>query len=498
MTGSNSTRRGPRLTLRPLADFGADRHASWLELFFDLIFVLVVSQVALELSNDLTVTGFLRFVLLFILPWWAWVGYTFYADRFESDRDVVYRLMMIGGMMAVAALAVNVHGAFHGRALAFVMSYVAVRAVLLLLYARTWFHVHLARELSAAYMKGGSLSIAIWLGSLLVPEPARYWLWAAGVLVDLLTPLVSRRALLRTPYDASHIPERFGLFTIIVIGDTVIAATNGMSTTEWQTASVLAAACGFAITAALWWVYFEFIETCGVANWRKPGQPYIFAHLPVVLGLTVAGVGLRHITAEALTGTLTEGTRWSLAGGIAIYLASLLTIRVVSGKPKLTGMRVAVAGVAVAIAAFGEGLSPLALVGTLLLLLVLQIALETSWPAIAHASDGAPEPDAAERAIGPNIPMRECRHVELIDAVTPSADGCEECLALGERWVEARLCLICGHVGCCDTSKNRHAWKHFQETGHPLIESFEPGNKWQWCYIDETYHRVSSRSEQES
>jgi uncharacterized UBP type Zn finger protein len=77
-----------------------------------------------------------------------------------------------------------------------------------------------------------------------------------------------------------------------------------------------------------------------------------------------------------------------------------------------------------------------------------------------------------------------CSHVSLIQEVTPSAEGCEECLQLGHSWVHLRLCLTCGHVGCCDNSKNKHATAHFHETGHPIIESFEPGETWRWCYVD--------------
>jgi uncharacterized UBP type Zn finger protein len=78
-----------------------------------------------------------------------------------------------------------------------------------------------------------------------------------------------------------------------------------------------------------------------------------------------------------------------------------------------------------------------------------------------------------------------CQHLDQIRDVTPSADGCEECLATGDRWVHLRLCLECGHVGCCDSSKNKHATKHYQATQHPIIQSFEPGENWRWCYVDE-------------
>jgi uncharacterized UBP type Zn finger protein len=68
--------------------------------------------------------------------------------------------------------------------------------------------------------------------------------------------------------------------------------------------------------------------------------------------------------------------------------------------------------------------------------------------------------------------------------VAPKTQGCEECLQTGERWVQLRLCLKCGHVGCCDSSKNRHATAHFEATGHPIIQTLEPGESWRWCYVD--------------
>lgn len=83
---------------------------------------------------------------------------------------------------------------------------------------------------------------------------------------------------------------------------------------------------------------------------------------------------------------------------------------------------------------------------------------------------------------------QSCTHLDQIDKdVQPNTpEGCAECLRMGDRWVHLRLCLTCGHVGCCDNSKNKHATKHFHETGHPIIMSFEPGEDWMWCYVDET------------
>jgi uncharacterized UBP type Zn finger protein len=79
----------------------------------------------------------------------------------------------------------------------------------------------------------------------------------------------------------------------------------------------------------------------------------------------------------------------------------------------------------------------------------------------------------------------ECTHLNQIRKVKPSANGCEECLKIGSTWVHLRMCLECGHVGCCDSSPNKHATKHFHKTKHPIMRSVEPGESWGWCYIDE-------------
>lgn len=81
--------------------------------------------------------------------------------------------------------------------------------------------------------------------------------------------------------------------------------------------------------------------------------------------------------------------------------------------------------------------------------------------------------------------MENCTHLDHIKDVKPSAGGCEECLKSGDEWVHLRMCLECGHTGCCDSSKNRHATKHFQATGHPIMRSIQPGEDWKWCYADE-------------
>ena len=83
-----------------------------------------------------------------------------------------------------------------------------------------------------------------------------------------------------------------------------------------------------------------------------------------------------------------------------------------------------------------------------------------------------------------------CVHLSQIEDVKPHTRGCEDCLAIGDTWVHLRLCLTCGHVGCCDSSKNKHATKHYQKTSHPVVRSLERGESWLWCYPDELFMDV--------
>jgi uncharacterized UBP type Zn finger protein len=81
-----------------------------------------------------------------------------------------------------------------------------------------------------------------------------------------------------------------------------------------------------------------------------------------------------------------------------------------------------------------------------------------------------------------------CSHLGEVRDVQPGTpNGCEECLAMGGRWVHLRLCLTCGHVGCCDSSRNKHATKHFRAEGHPVVRSAQPGEDWRWCYLDDAF-----------
>lgn len=466
-----------RLRLRSIENTEAERHASWLELFFDLIFVLAVAQVAYSLNQDFTFGGFFRYLALFAPVWWAWVGYSFYADRFESE-DVLFRLMMFAAMLAMAALAVNVQGAFQDKEVAFAISYFVVRFILIMLYLRAAWQVPLARELCVSYLTGFALGAGCWFASIFVPPPVRFILWGVGFFIELLTPFINNAVARRTPYDASHIPERFGLFTLIVIGEAVLTGVTGLAGMNWQLNSTIIGACGFAIAASIWWIYYDFVETSGIRQGDTLAkQIYMYGHFAISVGVAAVGVATQHSIKEAAQPALPAITRWLLCGSVALFLMTTICIRLSARRRHLVWSRLATSAIAISLAAFGQHLAPILLIALLLAALIGEVWLESV------KKEQVMESCEVEEVTH----IAKCTHITQIREVIPMTPGCEECLAGHYQWVHLRLCQICGHVGCCDSSKLKHATKHFEETGHPIIKSLEPGENWAWCYIDETY-----------
>jgi low temperature requirement protein LtrA len=306
----------------------------------------------------------------------------------------------------------------------------------------------------------------------------RFVFWGVGFLVELLTPFVNLAVVRRTPYDASHVPERFGLFTLIVIGEAVLTGVTGLAGLDWQLLSTIIGVCGFAIAASIWWIYYDFVETSGVRQGAiMAGQIYVYGHFPIAVGVAAIGVATQHAIKEATHPALSTGSRWLLCGGVALFLLTTVAIRLSARHTHLLWSRLTVSAIAIALAAFGHHLAPIVLVGFLLAALVTEVWLESvkkEQVAQSCALEEAPQ-------------TGKCTHLDQIAEVSPKTTGCEECLAGRYQWVHLRLCQICGHVGCCDSSKFKHATKHFEETGHPIIKSIEPGENWAWCYLDETY-----------
>lgn len=471
----NPQRKRPRQRLLTLNNDDTERHASWLELFFDLVFVLAVAKVAAILVNQSDVNGFLKFVALFVPVWWAWIGYTFYADRFESDK-IEFRVMMFAAMLAVAAWSVSLSGAFtpDGDA-AFVGTYSLVLAILVALYISTAIHVPLARALAAQFIIAFSASIVLLLSSLLVAPPIRYWMWLAAVMCALASPFVNLRQTRIIPFDLSHIPERFGLFTIIVLGEAVIATANGAAGVPWNLTTATTATLGFAMAACIWWINFEFVEDDAIRS-RKlfPRFVYLYGHFFMVASIVSVGIGVEHAIKESGDEHLHLPTLLLLGGGIAVYLAAITIVKLASRACRALWIRVFTISASLGLAAAGSILPPIAVLAGLLVVLSAGVWLEGLFA-------GNHEHVETPRLVA-------CEHEGVAIIFEPrSKEGCEECVRNNYKWVHLRLCLSCGHVGCCDSSVYKHATKHFHEAGHPIMASLEDEESWAWCFTDERY-----------
>lgn len=470
-----TTRTKTRLRLRTLDSTAAVRHTSWLELFFDLVFVIAVAQIALILSGHTDIAGLIKYLALFAAIWWSWVGFTFYADRFETEESV-YRILMFAAMLAVTGLSLTLGGAFSPQGdPPFIVCYVLVRLVLIALYARAAYYIPLARSFSTPYILGLAVSTGLLLISLLFEAPARYAIWAMTFVLELAVPLLNRRATRSIPVDRSHIPERFGLFTIIVLGETVIATANSAALVQWSLATITMACFGFAMAACIWWINFDFVEDSALTSPALvPRFVYLYGHFFIVASIVAVGVGVEHAIKESVEPYLHFPTLSLLTVGLTIFLVAITIIRLITGVCNLLYTRIAAIVALLSLLYFGRMLPPLAVVLALLVLLSAAVWVEGYY--------------AEEKAELDTPQLSPCEHAGEMKVFRPrSTDGCEECRKNSYKWVHLRLCLSCGHVGCCNTSIHKHATKHFHKSEHPIAASLQPGENWAWCYIDERF-----------
>jgi len=377
-----------------------ERHATWFELFFDLVFVAAVAQLAAALSREPTLTGFLRFAGLFVPIGWAWAGFSFYANRFGTD-DFILRLVKGLAMLAIAALATSVHSVMHGGhgTTAFALSYVATRSCLIALYVRAWRHVGgAARRLIDVYVSGFSAGIAVWLVSIWVPGPARYWLWGGALALEILMPFFGWRGSGGLAVNASHITERYGQFFIIVLGESIVAVVAGIAGTHITAAAFALAALGFASGLSLWWIYFDLADTSVVGRGLF-GLAFVYAHIPLLAGVAAVGAGTKIAITHANASGLDAGARWAIGGGIACFLLSLAVVHIGAEWTSLRDRaflgRLASSALAIALGAAGGGLPPVAFMALVCAILVAQLVLELLTYPSGAASVWIPSPPLA-------------------------------------------------------------------------------------------------------
>jgi low temperature requirement protein LtrA len=358
-------------------DVQEDRRATWLELFFDLVFVAAVGQLANSLAAQPTPARFFEFLGLFVPVWWAWMGFTFYANRFDTD-DVPYRLLLLLAMFGVAVLATTIPSVFDGETVGFPLAYVGVRLVLVVLYARASRHVPEARALARTFLWAFSFALLIWIASAALPAPWAYVGWGVALAIELVTPVPAWRLLRDAPVHPRHLPERFGLLTLIVLGESVIAVVAGVSKVSWDAGSAAAAVAGFVVAASLWWIYFDFLDEGALtARGIFGGLTYTYMNYFVVVGLAALGAGVKLAILAAGGDHHYDDTAWILCAGLAMTMFGLAVIQLVTGTIVLDAdVALRVGTLAVALALLPFDLAPLTVLLVFAAVLVFQVALE--------------------------------------------------------------------------------------------------------------------------
>lgn len=330
------------------------RHADWLELFFDLVFVALAAQLSHGLHGDPGLRDFAVFLALYFPPWWLWVNLTVSSNLFVDD-SARRRLLMLFAMLCIAVMAAAVPEADSDRGSVYALGYAGTRLVLLgLWWPATRFpepeRVPRWRPLSYCLASG-----VLWAASALVPAPAQYVVWAVLIAAEMALLLTSRGRGVPGRLDTGHIVERVGLFVIIVLGESVIALVTSADHV-WTLSSGVVGVLGFVLLAALWWSYFDFGSTSaelmfGAAQGR---DAYLlardvggFLHFFVTAGVLCMAGGLATAVEEADHAHLPAGAVWALAGGLALYHTAHAAIALRFRRPVASVAMWALPGIAV-------------------------------------------------------------------------------------------------------------------------------------------------------
>jgi low temperature requirement protein LtrA len=367
-----------------------ERSASPLELLFDLTFVVAVSRAASALDHDLleahVADGVLGFATLFFAIWWAWMNFTWFATAHDSD-DVAHRLLALVQMAGVLVLTAGVtRAAVDDDFLVVTLGYLVMRLGLTASWLRVARDQPSHRSRALRYASGLVGLQVLWLGRLLLPDDLRFVSFVALALCEMAVPLWAERVVDRPPFHSGHIEERYGLFTIIVLGESILSASVGFQTAVDETgltAELLAVGLGGLVLAfGAWWLYFDH------PGHLTPGPDVSFrwgyAHVVVFAALAALGAGI-HVAAEAVAGHGGHGVdriaALAVAGPTAGFLLGLVLVMVITGTP-LSADRVwpKLAG-AVGVLAIGA-VAPVgvAVVGCAAVMTVLTVAMVVGGP----------------------------------------------------------------------------------------------------------------------
>jgi low temperature requirement protein LtrA len=259
----------------------------------------------------------------------VWNAFTYYTERFES-AGLEARLFTFVAILAVAGLAVWGHDGLGTNYVGFALSYLLARLLNIVLWLRAGFHVARFRRAAFGFLGGFLIAATLLAVSFVVPEEARIALWTAAVVVEIATPAITARFQAGLPpITKDKFPERFGLFTMIVLGETVaeiiqsVAAANDIESLSALT--IVDAALGLAVGFGMWWVYYDFVARRPVAPRFSVALCWVYLHMVMLIGIVVVGAG----TAQGLhdtAGPMEAFPRWLLLGGAALTLGAIAAI----------------------------------------------------------------------------------------------------------------------------------------------------------------------------
>ena len=303
------------------------KRVTWIELFYDLVFVAAFIQLGNGLSHHADSAGVATFLAIFMPLWVVWTGFTFFENRFAVD-DFAQRLLVFGQMFAVGAMALTAGDAMEGSPHAFSGAAATGQLFVVPMYVRSWFQVPAARRYSRYWGGVFLVSSAAWGLGAFTPHEWTYALWVAAALVILAAPVsgVSRALSQEWPVDLEHLSERYGLLTIIVLGESFVKVLGSIADRHSGMSFFLTACVVLTITCCLWWIYFDDIGGSRIRQERLGWLVWFFGHFPLQVGLVALGVALGHAVDFSLDEPASAEDRFLLAGSMACVFFSVAII----------------------------------------------------------------------------------------------------------------------------------------------------------------------------
>ena len=320
-----------RMTARKTDE--AHRASSPLELLFDLVFVAAIAQVAAQLAHAIADGHALEtlgpYLMVFFAIWWAWMNFTWFASAYDTD-DVPYRALVLVQMAGVLILAAGVPSAFSGvdgGYTAVTIGYLVMRVGLVALWLRAGIQHPEGRATAFRYAGAITVVQVFWLLRLLLPDGGPWWVFVIIAAADLSVPLWAERTG-HTAWHPHHIAERYGLFTIIVLGESVLASTVGVQDAldggGLSADLIVIALAGLVLLFVLWWLYFSEPAGDGLTRRRDLSFVWGYGHYLIFAALAAVGAGLE--VAVAATAGHLEASDTVVGGAVAVPVAAFLVM----------------------------------------------------------------------------------------------------------------------------------------------------------------------------